>query len=241
MREPTRRPPPILSRAAIVALAVGSALITRGSLAYFDAEELPAFVVEKLPLPLEDVWMVALRIHVVAAAFALPGCLLLLSRRLLRRAPRIHRWLGRITGAVILLALVPAGFYLAPFAKGGLASTLGFVLSGMIMAASMVLGVRAARAGRYLDHRRHVLHVLAQMGVAVVSRAMMIGLDALAVDPTLAYVGSLWLPVLGGVVLVEWITRRAIPAHTSRRSHEATAAALDPASARLVGRGAAQA
>ena len=37
----------------LLALAGGSAAITYGSLVYFDAGELPPFVIEKLPLPME--------------------------------------------------------------------------------------------------------------------------------------------------------------------------------------------
>jgi hypothetical protein len=63
----------LLRAAWLLTLALGSAFITHGSLGYFRAD-LPAFVVEKLPLPWEQVWLAALRVHVVAAAFALPGC-----------------------------------------------------------------------------------------------------------------------------------------------------------------------
>src|SRR3954470_15756227 len=116
----------------LVALALGSLAITASSLAYFE-EDLAPFVLEKLPLPLEDVWMLALRTHVVAASVCLPGCLLLSLGIVIRRA-RLHRWLGRITAAATLLALVPSGLYMAWFAKGGVASTVGFMLSGAIVA-----------------------------------------------------------------------------------------------------------
>jgi hypothetical protein len=209
----------------LVALAAGSATITTASLVYF-GDELAPFVLEKLPLPLEDVWMLALQVHVVAAAICLPGCLLLSLAVVLRRAPRFHRWLGRITGAIVLFALVPSGLYLACFAKGGLASTLGFALSGVIVAAAMVQGVRAARARRFVEHRRWVLHVLAQMSVAVTSRAMLFAFDAAAVDEQLAYLVSLWVPVVGSLALIELLIPRA-RARTrtvlsSWRIHEAT-------------------
>ena len=43
---------------------------------------------EKLPLPLEGIWLAALKVHVVAASFCLPACILLQWKGLLRRAPR---------------------------------------------------------------------------------------------------------------------------------------------------------
>jgi hypothetical protein len=215
---------------AALLLALGSFAITAASLVYF-GDDLPPFLLEKLPLPLEDLWMTALRVHVVAAAVCLPGCLLLTSGFVLRRAPRLHRWLGRATAALLLLALVPSGFYLSLFAKGGLPSTLGFMLSGAIVAAAMILGVRAARARRHAEHRRLVLHVLGQLGVAVVSRAMLFAFDAAGVDEIPAYLASLWLPVVGSLALVELLTPRRI-----RRTHEAPVDARSP-SLRVAGAG----
>lgn len=208
----------LLRPVVVLVLALGSAAITASSFVYFDDDEYAPFVMEKLELPLPDEarYILALQIHVIAAAFALPACLLLLSRTLMRRAPRVHRWLGRITGSVAVLALAPSGFYLALFAKGGLLGTLGFMLTGAIVVVAMVQAVRAARARRYAQHRRFVLHVLAQMAVAVISRAMLFAADAAALDHDTAYLVSLWLPVLGCAAIVEWL---AGSRHLSWRDH----------------------
>jgi uncharacterized membrane protein len=202
----------------LLGLALGSLVITWSSAVYFDADEYAPFVLEKLelPLPNEERYLHLLQLHVVAAAFALPACLLLLSRTVMRRAPRFHRWLGRLTGTVTVFALVPSGFYLSLFAKGGALGTAGFMLSGAIVVGAMVLGVRAARSGRYAEHRRFVLHVVAQMAVAVVSRAMLYAADAAAFDHNTAYLVSLWVPVIGCAALVEWLSG---PRYLSWRNH----------------------
>jgi len=191
----------------VLLLILGSAAITASSLAYFNADEYAPFVMEKLelPLPNEARYILALQVHVIAAAFALPACLLLLSRTLMRRAPRAHRWLGRVTGSVAVLALVPSGFYLSLFAKAGVVSTVGFMVSGAIVAVSMIRGVVAARAGNYAQHRRFVLHVVAQMAVAVVSRAMLYVAAAAGFDHEAAYIVCLWIPIFGCAAAVEWI------------------------------------
>jgi hypothetical protein len=206
---------------ALVLLALGSFTITYASLGYFDPDELPAFVIEKLPLPHEELWLFALKVHVVAAAFALPACLLLVGVTMLKRAPSLHRWLGRVTGSVVLLGLVPSGVYMSWFAKGGVPSTVGFMLSGLIIAVAMVEGIRAARAREYGAHRRAVLHVLGQMSVAVTSRAMLYAFDAAAFAQDAAYLWSLWLPVLGTLAFIElFVVRRP-----TWRIHEAVARA----------------
>lgn len=211
----------LLSRAArrvfVATMAVGAILITGASVAYFDPDDLHPFVLEKLPLPLEDVWLTALHVHVVAAALSLPACLLLISRTFLRRCPGAHRIVGRVAGAVMVLALVPTGAWLAFFAKGGWPSTTGFLASGAIVAVAMVRAVIAARAKDYAAHRRFVLHVVAQMSVAVTSRAMLVGLDLVGFDADAAYLVALWLPVVGSAWAAEFLA--AQPAAIARRMH----------------------
>ena len=205
----------LLGSVWMLGLGSGALFIGWVSRVYFDSDELAPFVIEKLPLPHEDLWLAALKVHVVAASFALLACVLLSTKYLLRFR-RTHRWLGRATGAVILTALVPSGLYLSLFAKGGPPATVGFALSGLIVAFAMVQGVRRARARDYVGHRRCMLHVLAQLSVAVTSRALLYLLDAVGIDPDAAYLFALWAPVLASVCFVEvWISRRS----NRRNSH----------------------
>jgi hypothetical protein len=200
-------------------MLAGAGLIGWTSLPYFFGDELHEFIVEKLPLPHESLWLAALHVHVVAALFSLPACVGLLTPWLMRRWPAVHRILGRVTGLVVLFALVPSGAYLALFAKGGLPATVGFLLSGAIAGVAMVRGILEARAGAFAAHRRSVLHVVAQLSVAVTSRAMLILFDRAGVDQDLAYLVALWVPVLGSAGLASLVGfnwRRNHAASTTR-------------------------
>jgi uncharacterized membrane protein len=194
-------------RLFLVAMLLGSALITATSLAYFDFDTLPPFVIEKLPVRFEALWLASLRVHVAAASLALPLCLLLTTQAL-RRRRAWHRWLGRLSGMVVLFALVPSGVVLSFDAKGGAPVTAGFLLSAGIVAWFMARGVVAARRGDMALHQRAMRHVVGQMSVAVTSRAMLLGFDALGVDPDLAYVVALWVPVLASAAVVELLSLR---------------------------------
>jgi Predicted membrane protein (DUF2306) len=224
----------LLGSVWMLGLATGALVIAWASRVYFASDELAPFVIEKLPLPHEDLWLAALKVHVVAAAFALPACLLLSWKRMLHFS-RAHRWLGRVTGAIILTALVPSGLYLSLSAKGGAPATAGFALSGLIVAAAMVWGVGRARAKDYVGHRRCMLHVLAQLSVAVTSRTLLPLLDAVGIDPDPAYLFALWAPVLAGAGLVEvWIARR--PHRRNSHVSKARAAPAAPLRAPLADR-----
>lgn len=229
----SRRLGRVLVSVWLLGLAAGASIIAWASRVYFASDEVAPFVIEKLPLPHEDLWLAALKVHVVAACFALPACLLL-SRRPMLRFPRAHRWLGRGTGVVILGALVPSGLYLSLFAKGGALGTVGFALSGMIVAVAMAAGIGRARQQDYVEHRRCMLHVLAQLSVAVMSRTLLPLLDAAGIDPEPAYLLALWAPVVASAAFVEvWIARRS----QWRPSHEPHALAARPAPAGAVGGG----
>jgi uncharacterized membrane protein YozB (DUF420 family) len=196
-------------RLFLLAMLAGSALITASSLAYFDFETLPPFVIEKLPVRFEALWLASLRTHVAAASVAFPLCLALTTRALRRRV-EVHRWLGRFTGVVVLFALVPSGILLAFDAKGGRVVTAGFLLSAAIVAWAMVGGVIAARRGEVARHQRAMRHVLAQMSVAVTSRALLLAFDAAGTDPDFAYVVALWGPVLVSAAVAEIVSRRSM-------------------------------
>lgn len=180
----------------------GLGAITEASLEYFTfEEELPSFVEEKLPLARPELFLFVVRVHVVAAVFSLGACLMLLSKRMLQRLPSVHRWLGRVTGFIVLLLLVPSGCYLAFFARAGLASTVGFLLSGGIVAWATVWGVITARARQFVAHRMCMRHLFAQLSVAVTSRILLVALSLTSMDADWAYLFALWGPVLGSALV----------------------------------------
>ncbi len=203
-----------VGRGFLSLMLAGSALITAMSLPYFDFETLPPFVIEKLPMRLEALWLGALRVHVAAAALAFPLCLALMTRALQRRTVW-HRWLGRAAGSLVLFVLVPSGMVLSFDAKGGRLVTAGFLLSAGIIAWAMVSGVQAARRRDLITHARGMRHVVGQMSVAVISRALIVGLDALGVNPDVAYVVALWGPVLASAAVVEVMSRRPVARNRS--------------------------
>jgi uncharacterized membrane protein len=184
-------------------MGAGLWLMCSASTSYLELGELHPFFLEKLPLAHPQRWLAALYVHVPSALFSLPACLALSSTRVRLRFPRLHRWLGRSTAALVLFAVVPSGMYLARFAQGGVMSTLGFWLTGLLTFVAMVMSVRSARRGDMKAHRRFSTHVTAQLAVAVVSRFLLVGVEELGLYSEWAYIAALWVPVLGCALLAE--------------------------------------
>lgn len=201
-------------RMFFASMMLGAVLITMASSVYFDSNTLAPFVIEKLPVRFESLWLTSLKIHVASAIFSFPLCIVLMTRWLQRRKAW-HRWLGRLTGLCVVGALVPSGIVLSFEAKGGTPVALGFLLSAAIVLLGMVHGVLSARRGNLASHRRAMNHVVAQMSVAVSSRAMLILLDSFGVNPDTAYVLALWIPVLVSAGAAEWASGRLVLSNLS--------------------------
>lgn len=193
-----------LARLSFYALScAGMWLMITASQSYLELGEAHPFFLEKLPLARPRLWLGALYVHVPSALIALPACLILLGKRVRTRWPRFHRWLGRVTGALILFAVVPSGMYLACFAQGGLISTLGFWLTGLITFVAMIKSITSARARDMRAHRRFSTHVVAQLSVAVFSRFLLLLAELSEHYESWTYVAALWLPVIACALVAE--------------------------------------
>jgi uncharacterized membrane protein YozB (DUF420 family) len=219
----------------LLVMFAGAAYITAASLEYFEPGAVAPFVMERLgQVRFATLWLWSLKVHVACALVSFPLCLML-TMRWLQRRPLWHRWLGRVTGILLLLGLVPSGMILAFEATGGLGVSAGFWLSGAIVAVATVYGVRAARRRDVNSHSHAMRHVVAQMSVAVTSRAMLIGLDAWGVDPDAAYVVALWVPVLFSALVAEAISRRfRFPLSSLRSLRASLTSAFNSASSSFI-------
>lgn len=213
-----------LARLSFYALsAFGMWLMLTASLSYLELGDEHPFFLEKLPLAQPRLWLGALYVHVPSALFSLPACLVLLMRRMRTRWPRFHRWLGRVTGALVLLAVVPSGMYLACFAQGGLLSTIGFWLTGLITFVAMIKSITSARARDMRAHRRFSIHVVAQLSVAVFSRFLLLAAELSEHYADWTYAAALWLPVVVCALVAERVAApRRLISSTKGSRHEKT-------------------
>jgi uncharacterized membrane protein len=210
----------VLQLAFYGAMAVAICAMLEASASYLDLGVLHPIYLDKLPLPHPQLWLTALYVHVPSALLSLPACLLLSAAWPRRRWPRLHRWLGRFAGVLVVFAAVPSGLYLAFFAEGGWPSTLGFLLTSVITLVAMLKSVAAVRAGHIAAHRRYSAHVTAQLSVAVSSRILLIGAELFELRESWVYAAALWLPVLASAAVAEWVVRPRNTASSKGTHHE---------------------
>lgn len=214
----------LLRFTAWLALAFLAGVIAVNSLPYFDEPFGHGFVIEKGELARDPIYMAVLLTHVAAGITCLGASLLQFFRPLLRRAPWLHRWLGRIYVFSILAVLAPTGFYLAPYAHGGVAGSLGFALLGIATFATTWTGWIEARRGRMRTHARWMVRSFAMASSAITFRLIHASLGIAGVDPYAGYLGALYLSIFGNALVAELLLQKLPhrPARTPQNEHHET-------------------
>jgi hypothetical protein len=131
--------------------------------------------------------------HLVSGPLTLLAGTLLVSDRVRRRVPRLHRLLGRFQVASILLVLTPSGLWMAWYAVTGAVAGAGLAVLAIVTAACAAQGWRLAVARRFDDHRRWMWRTYVLLCSAVVIR-LIGGLSAvLAIEVLWLYPLSCWI------------------------------------------------
>jgi len=147
-------------------------------------------------------------LHVFGAMVALALGPFQFSPRLRISRPHLHRWCGRAyLGAGVLIGGL-AGFYMAFFAFGGLASRLGFAC---LAVAWLYTGFRAYQAIRARDvaaHRRWMLRNFALTFGAVMLRLWVPASVMSGIPFEQAYPVIAWLCWVPNLLLAELIIRQ---------------------------------
>ncbi|WP_430645168.1 DUF2306 domain-containing protein [Agromyces sp. GXS1127] len=171
--------------------------------------------------------LTAFYVHIVAGGLALVTGPFQFWRGLRDRAPRVHRWIGRVSLVAIAVGGL-AGLALAPFSAAGLVGTFGFGALAALWLVSAWRGYRAIRRRDVPSHRAWMIRTFALTYAAVTLRLWLPLLMFAQVPFSLAAGGGFdadaafanayaavpflcWLPNL---LVAEWlIRRRGLPSY----------------------------
>ncbi len=197
-----------LKLAAWSGFLAGTVLILSNSFTDFRPGGERIFIGQRSAMAGNPLWLFSLNLHVLSGSICLLSSLPLLSGRLLRRIPSLHRVCGRIYAASVLLVLCPTGIHLAFSAKGGAAGQGGFLLLGIATFITTLLGVTAIAGRDLLRHRRWMTRSFALVATAVTFRIHHIVFFHAGLPDEVNYLASLWLSILGNAAVAEWILHR---------------------------------
>lgn len=145
--------------------------------------------------------------HIFSSIFVLASGAFLFSKYILQKAPKLHRYAGRIYVSALLLVSAPSGFVMAFYANGGWAAKWSFILMAPLWWYFTWKGLDTARKRQFAEHKKWMLRSYALTLSAVSLRVyqMLLG-QFFHLDPITQYVLVSWTAWLGNWAAIEaWI------------------------------------
>lgn len=154
-------------------------------------------------------WKAAFYVHVFSSLLALAAGFTQFSVYMLQHHRRLHRIVGRIYAADILLVNFPAGMIMAVYANGLLPSKIAFVLLDILWFLFTYKAVIAARKGNITAHKEFMIRSYALTFSAITLRSWKIVLSTVFhPDPLTLYMIDTWMGFVPNLLLAEWLIRR---------------------------------
>lgn len=166
-----------------------------------------------------DHWRTAFFIHVYASMWVLFAGFSQFSKSLLRNRPRLHRALGYVYVADVLLITGPAGLVMGFYANGGLLSRIAFVSLAVLWIYFTAMALIKAKQKNFKAHRNYMIRSYALTLSAITLRAWKYGItNTMVLPPMDVYRVVAWLGWVVNLIVAEYIIRtkrRKLKSHNS--------------------------
>ena len=127
---------------------------------------------------------------------------------ILKKARTIHNWSGRIYVSVVLFLGAPTGLYMSFFAKGSIWERTLFMFMAVFWFFTTLKGLQTILKKNVLAHKIWMIRSYAMAMTAVTFRLYHIVFFLMGWDHLKNYELSLWISVLGNMLIAEWIIYR---------------------------------
>ena len=181
-----------------------SLLLVKNTIPYFSFSQNFIFIEERALLFLKPVYKFSFYIHIFAGMFCITAALTQFSSYILKKRKRVHIWMGKIYVLVVLLLGAPTGLYMSFFAKGSFWERILFMFMAMYWFYSTSKGLQTIKAKNVLAHKNWMIRSYSMAMTAVTFRIYHILFYYLGIDHLHNYEISLWISVLGNMLLAEY-------------------------------------
>jgi hypothetical protein len=191
-----------------IPVIVFTLLLVYNTLPYFSFGRDFSFITERSSLFDKTVYNASFYIHIAAGAICLVAALIQFSRYILKKSKAIHRWSGKVYVLVVLVLGAPTGLYMSFFAKGSFWERLLFMFMAATWFITTLYGYTTIRKKNIVAHKVWMIRSYAMAMTAVTFRIYHIIFYLLDWDHLENYELSLWISVLGNMLIAEWIIYR---------------------------------
>jgi len=185
-----------------------SLLLIRNTLPYFSFRSDFGFIRERAMLFGRSVYKGCFYIHIAAGMLCITTALIQFSSWILKKRKAIHVWSGKIYVLVVLLAGAPTGLYMAFFAKGSFWERSLFLFMAVYWFFTTAKGWQTILKKKVLAHKQWMIRSYSMAMTAVTFRVYHILFYLAGVNHLHNYEISLWISVIGNMLVAEWIIYR---------------------------------
>ncbi len=191
-----------------VPIAGFSLLLIYNTLPYFSFSKEFEFIQERSFLFQSSFYNTCFYVHITAGALCIGTALIQFSRYILKKTKKIHRISGKIYVAVVLFLGAPTGLYMAFFAKGSFWERCLFMFMAIWWFITTLNGLTTIHKKNVIAHKVWMMRSYGMAMTAVTFRIYYIVFYMLDWNLLENYQFSLWVSVIGNMLIVEWIIFR---------------------------------
>jgi hypothetical protein len=189
-------------------VTVFSLLLIYNTLPYFSFSKEFDFIQERLFLFRNKVYNASFYTHIFAGMFCIGAALIQFSRQILKKKKAIHVWSGRIYVFVVLVLGAPTGLFMSFFAKGSFWERALFMFMAVFWFYTTQKGLTTILKKNVLAHKIWMMRSYAMAMTAVTFRVYHIIFYLVDWDHLANYELSLWISVIGNMLVAEWLIYR---------------------------------
>jgi hypothetical protein len=202
-------------------LSVGSFLMLRTIIGYMSFRDDVQFLLLKQAYIHNYVWKTAFYIHVFSAIIALLAGFTQFSKDILKDYRGLHRLIGKIYVADVLLINFPAGMIMGIYANGGYIGKTAFILLDCLWFWFTYMAYVTVRKRDFVRHKEYMIRSYALTFSAIMLRTWKIVIGHLfVIDLAHLYVLDAWMGFVPNVLVAEWIIWAARNRRISRQGRE---------------------
>jgi Predicted membrane protein (DUF2306) len=185
-----------------------SLLLIYNTLPYFSFSKDFDFIKERSFLFQSNLYNTCFYIHITAGALCIGTALIQFSRYMLKKSKAIHRISGKIYVGAVLFLGAPTGLYMAFFAKGSFWERALFMFMASWWFITTLNGLTTIHKRNIIAHKIWMMRSYAMAMTAVTFRVYYIFLYMMDWKLLENYQFSLWISVIGNMLITEWIIHR---------------------------------
>jgi hypothetical protein len=194
-------------------VAAFSLLLIYNTIPYFSFSKDFSFIQERSFLFQHKIYNACFYTHIFAGMLCIGTALIQFSRVILKKAKAIHRWSGRIYVFVVLFLGAPTGLYMSFFAKGTFWERMLFMFMAIFWFITTINGLTTILKRNVLAHKNWMIRSYSMAMTAVTFRVYHILFYLSGWDHLHNYEISLWISVIGNMLVAEYFIYRKSKAY----------------------------